>query len=659
MRADVPVQSKNQEMASIHARLDLLRRLRRPLREAALTRAIAHATPEEADALVAEMIDQARDSRGQALLGQAIARWPRLSLDARRALAAAAGDRLGSILASLASDPTPESRRAPIEILADLADSRVPAPAQDPDSALGALAALTDEDLTDPPTVEALARVVQDLSHEASPLGSEIDRTLASAARSYAIHRSGALMDAVLTRAAHAGPCLREWLEDHTEPGHLALRGAVRRLSREDAARRVVPLMGVRAIAGACVERLEKLEAPELLARVMLDAPLLESRHRRAALRRLRRPEKVLPDPSVLPTLPARARLGYIRWVNALPLRAERRLELLGAAAPDADPRVRLMCVRAIAALAPSPALDEALAQCAADADPRVATPAASALAGARSESRRATIAALIAPLVHSPHAGVRSIVERLVGPGSLNTPGARRRWFHATEVRRALLRSRDETLADLRAQIISPDRDARLAALTIATRLALVGVVREQVVGAARSADPYVAAKAARALATLREPGARQELTRLVEHKDMRVRADAIESLGALGAIGESESIDLARLAEHPTARVRANTLRAMLRTPAHTIRARAGLAEMLADTRPDHRRSALWVVQRSAVTSLADRVAEIVRFDPDEAVRVRARLCGKRLLAEMRRAWTERAPGAPIGSLSQGAAS
>lgn len=637
-------------MPSIHARLDLLRRLRRPLRNAALVHAIAHAEPEEADALVAEMIEQARDPRSGPLLTHAVARWARLSLDARRALVGAAGDRLPRILATLSSDRAPDARRAPIQVLADVADARVSAPELPPGCAGDVLASLADADLTEPETVEALARVVLDLPAGSSPFASEIDRTLAAAARAYDVHRSPALMDTLLMRASNPGPRLHAWLEDQAEPGHLALRAAVRRLSREDVARCVVSLMGVRAIAGACVERLGKLDAPELRARVMLDAPLLEARGRRAALRRLTRPENVLPDPRSLPALPVRARLGYIRWVEALPLRPERRLERLGAAAPDADPRVRLAAVRAMVRLAPSPALDEALAQCAADIDPRVAVAAASALAGARSDHRRATIADLIAPLVHSPHAVVREIAERIIGPAPSAPVDGRRRWFDPAEVRRALGRDTDETVADLRVQIASPDRAASMAALSIATRLGLVAMVREHVVAAGRSPDPYVAAKAARALAALHEPAARQMLTRLVEHKDTRVRADAIESLGALGALGESESLDLAGLSEDPTARIRANTLRAMLHTPAHTMRARAALAEMLADTRPDHRRSALWVVQRCGVTSLADRVAEIVRFDPDENVRVRARLCGKRLLAEMRRAWTERAPGADL---------
>jgi len=642
-------------MASINTKLDFLRRLRRPVREAAWLAALAVAAPDEADALVAEIIDHHRELPDLGLLARVVARWADLSPQARRAAAAAASDRLPDLLASLVAEPSspdapvaPESRQAAILVLADVAERRAPGPDAIGPAALAPISALTGEDLSASAPAEALGvaalaladptkRIGLDPAAEAS-LSEALDRALAAGAARFDAHRSTLLMDAVLDRATHPGPNLGAWLADESEPGHMALRASVRRLSRDQAARRVVALLGVPALAGACVERLERLDEPGLQVHLMLDAPLLLTRNRTRAVRRMTRPETILPGPDALRAMPPRARLGYVRWVQTLALPGARRLERLGVAAADADPRVRLATVRAIACLEPTPTGDEALAQLAADADVRVASAAAGALATARSEHRLASIAALASALRQSPHASVRQQIERLVRRAPRTNEAGRPVYTDPVVARRALLRARDETLTSLRCQIAGADRAERMAAIEIVARLDLLHLTRAEILEAAESPDPYVAAKAARALARLPDAVARRRLTSLVEHKDPRVGADAIEALDEAGDIGR---LDLERLANHPTPRIRANTLHAMLHAEPRGAHARAALAEMLGDERPEHRRSALWLSQRCAVTEMADRVAQIVRTDPDEATRARARRCGRRLLAEMRRAW------------------
>ncbi len=631
-------------MPSIDAKLDLLARTRPRVRRAALLAAIHAASREDADPIVEAILRLHADSPEWVCVRAALARWPDLSRDARRALASATRDGLAGLLRDLADPDDGRARAAAIHVVADIADGRIPEPPDLLAAAVAVVDALTGQDLGDPATVDDLAavamefRISPDARGLASSFDAALDRALAEAARRFDAHRSPALMDAMLSRVLRPGPHVRAWLDDDAEPGHLALRAAVRRLSHEDAARRGVALLAVAPLAGAAAERLERLPTPDLLLHAMLDAPLLMDRRRRAALRRVRRPESLLPPPEDLWAMPVRARLGSIRWIEALPLRPARRLELLGVVAADADPRVRLAVARAIAALPPSPDADEALAQLGADPEPSVATAAVAALARARSEHRLGAIAVLTAGLLRSPHAEVRHIVAQIAERAPKSGPDGRAIWTRPAATRRALLRNREQTIGDLRAQIVSADRPARLAAIGIATRLDLEDLVKDQLVAAARAHDPYVAAKAARALARIPDPGARRMLAELTDHADARVRADAVEALGASGGL---DAIDLETFAAHPSPRVRANTLRAMLHAPRHREHARARLAEMLADDRAEHRRSALWLSQRCAVTDLADRIAHLVRDDPDEQIRARARRCARRLLAEMRRQW------------------
>ena len=124
--------------------------------------------------------------------------------------------------------------------------------------------------------------------------------------------------------------------------------------------------------------------------------------------------------------------------------------------------------------------------------------------------------------------------------------------------------------------------------------------------------------------------------------HDDARVVSDAAESFDrAFGPPPE-------RLLDGPSPRVRASAARALLRRDASDRRAGAALAEMLGSEDPGDRRSALWAVERLGRTEMAERVAEIIRSDADPGVADRARRCGRRLLAELRRAWTDRARAA-----------
>jgi hypothetical protein len=106
------------------------------------------------------------------------------------------------------------------------------------------------------------------------------------------------------------------------------------------------------------------------------------------------------------------------------------------------------------------------------------------------------------------------------------------------------------------------------------------------------------------------------------------------------------------------PNHRVRSTALRGIL-SAGHDAAAVAGLHAMLADDRPLHRLAGLWAAERVLVgpagmredpgmtrwDSVAARVAEIARSEPEPPVRARAARCAAGLLARMRLGWSSRA--------------
>ncbi|MBN1764319.1 MAG: HEAT repeat domain-containing protein [Sedimentisphaerales bacterium] len=104
--------------------------------------------------------------------------------------------------------------------------------------------------------------------------------------------------------------------------------------------------------------------------------------------------------------------------------------------------------------------------------------------------------------------------------------------------------------------------------------------------------------------------------LSRALQDKDERVRANAIEALEKRDAQQAIEYID--PLSQSPNSRIRANAIKALLNWKVDT--ARGAIDQMLHDPRTAHRRSAFWVVQQTKLnklTNLLPRTTESSHVD------------------------------------------
>ena len=132
--------------------------------------------------------------------------------------------------------------------------------------------------------------------------------------------------------------------------------------------------------------------------------------------------------------------------------------------------------------------------------------------------------------------------------------------------------------------------------------------------------------------LAKLPGPTTSRILRAAADDQDERVQANAIEALEVL------DSEDRRRCTEpkleSPNSRVRANAVKSLLRAELH----QAGeiLLDMLEDSSPAHRLSALWVVERLELRAVAGRLLDISQNDPDQRVKRRAARVSRGLAGE-----------------------
>lgn len=673
-------------MPALYTRLDLLRTARRTVRLAALGAALDAAEPHETDPLVAELLELDPDPdrpTDPAALEAIVRAWPRLSAGAKRATLGSAGEGLGPLLARLAG--TTEGRAAALAAFADAAADAArdaepgsldpPAHAvgvagPDPDRlAAGVLAALGRSERerageSDRPGVHlapsAPARPILDALPalvRAAPTGdpdarAALDRLVADAAATFEDHRHPGAVAAITDLAHRAGPLLGAWLARDGEAGHLALRAAARKMGTADVSR-TIAWLGVPALAPAALRAIEAAGPGPGLDRFLARAHLLRARGRAdrlaklrdwsALLRATRAGDRPSDDADETARRRSRDRLTLAAVAAPAPARAHAAL-LLG----DPNPTHRLLAVRLLAGGPASPEADEALLDFAFDADERVASAATAALLLGPSEARRRAHRSSAGLLVRSPHPGVRRLAGlALAGSaGPRDHAAASESTLDPVRLRRELRLERGRVLRDLESRIASSDPRDAIGALAAAARLRVVGEIARAVLHAADRSDAFVASKAMLALGTDADrPAVRTKLSETLEHPDGRVAASAVEALASAGRL---DRLPWRQVLDHPTARVRANAIRAALIADGPAPAGADGsLAEMLGDPRPAHRLSGLWVAERVGAASLADRVAHLLRADPDERVRERARRCGRRLLAEMRQGWAEPKPG------------
>ncbi|MEM8835436.1 MAG: hypothetical protein AAGD00_06410 [Planctomycetota bacterium] len=613
-------------MPGLAHRLDLLHALSRSQRSRALLGSIPHADPDERDAFVGRLLDSIGESRRSGsshrqraaadhLLTQLLHRWSWLSRDARRAVITCIGDDINPLLNRLRASHDGDDHRA---------------------AAFLAVACLIGEGpRADAASNRSAASGALETAAPGGKLWHDIDAVLAEAAEEFPSVRHQGLMDVIAYVMHAAGPRLRTWLEDREQPGHMALRSAARSVGNAQSAEMCVRWLALPAvrrvtldhIAGACERGHESL--------VLSSAHLLGARARTSALRD-ERADRVVPSGAAFDRLDTVARINGVRWLAATtPNRSSdvsRATRLL--ADPDAGVRVRALGL--IDRGDASRERDQLLADFALDADDRVANRAATRLALADHDGRRQWLVPTMQTLARSPHAGVRASACAFIQREDEH--------HEPIALRRALQRDREATLARLDQRLLGRDPDDALLTLSLVARLGIANDLEQAVLHLARheahdEPSRRVRSKAVLLAGRLTSDDATQALTEALDVNDARVRANAVEALGARRTPLDDD------VRGDDVARVRANAVHAWLRARPHTTRehdAREALSPMLSDERAEHRRSGLWVTRRIGCTEVAGPIADLARHDRDPDVRDAARTTARSLLARMRAGWS-----------------
>lgn len=650
----------------LQTRLSALARLGPRPQSVALLAAIDAASTAEADVFLADLLDLAarrrcRPRRRRHLLAQLARRLPLLSPQAQRTLALAAGR---DLLALADADPAAGAALAaalkhdhPVRSVADDLDLT-------DQLACRAAAALVVALATDPnaPAADAARAALLPLADTLSPAHPaqpDLDAAVTRAAREYPDHRDDRPLLAALTLAHRPAHNLRRWLDAETQPGHLALRRLVKSTEHDRFDRAAAHWLLRKSLAGVVLDRLANEQGLPAHPNIAADWPLLLHPARVRHLRRAGRADAILGAANQpthahdgTPTRTEPHRLGIVQWAARLPHADKARSPVLAESLTDPAPTVRHAAARALAAQSPGPARDAALADFAFDQHPLPAAVAARSLVAASGLNRRAALAPTLERLAESPHHAVRALAAaaRPDADPLAPPPPERAAWLCPVAARRRLAASPDTFLAELDAAIAARDRRRALAALRLVARLDLADRSARHLEPLLAADDPYLAAAAVLTLgrAGLLRPQhddashdaqaaiRRSATAALLDHDDPRVRAAAVEALGA----HRSTAAGLDALLDDLTPRVRANAAAACVLLEAkpdgpHGALGIVALDAMLADPRPEHRRSALWAVERTNRLGLLRPVVALAKHDHDERIRRRALRCARRLRA------------------------
>jgi hypothetical protein len=215
-----------------------------------------------------------------------------------------------------------------------------------------------------------------------------------------------------------------------------------------------------------------------------------------------------------------------------------------------------------------------------------------------------------------------RAATRRLPEAPGHAEAGRSRAWRRAVRLR-DLESDRESVLARWRAAMVGGDPERQLDAIREATRLGMVRPVRDAITRCLASMHGSVASAACSALRWADDPDSMQRLRETAAtHEDPRVRANAIDAMRRRGGV---DARVLAAAASSGVARERSSGALAVARLD----RRRAGrlVGSMLLDARPGHRVSGIWTARRLRSTALVPVLVELVRRDPSDEVRRRAR--------------------------------
>ncbi|MBX3372741.1 MAG: HEAT repeat domain-containing protein [Phycisphaeraceae bacterium] len=417
----------------------------------------------------------------------------------------------------------------------------------------------------------------------------EIDRALLIVADGWRDHRAPAALVAVAIGADRAGPAVRERVLQGDGPVVHALRGVAASVGDPICEQNLLRWLGDGPRGSSAARWLATHAAAGRTGPILAAAHLYRSPTRRARLRSVDR--GFAAGRALVATAaarPLRARLCLPDLVSGLLLSPGGRAALLDRLDGDPAPVVRFRAAEVRSAVlrqqagTPRPEDPAWLIR----ARMHLGTP------GALGPSRRA------ATLAIAPHSG----------------PMDRR------------------LLADAAPRLLrSGDPDVLVDALTRLRRARIVEPVAGEVAALVESASPWVAASAISALGSLPAPPARP-LALALRHENPRVRANALDAMAGRRTLARI----LRPYLDERHNRVRAAAIRALLRLGSPE--ARPALDEMLEDSHPLHRVSAIWAARAGRALPVLSRLDAMAAGDPLTAVRDRAAMAARYLRASAR---------------------
>ncbi|MCC6681180.1 MAG: HEAT repeat domain-containing protein [Phycisphaeraceae bacterium] len=360
----------------------------------------------------------------------------------------------------------------------------------------------------------------------------------------------------------------------------------------------------------------ESLELAHLLALPHVSKPLL----------RVHAPDELWPSDQQMRQMTAAQLRMLPRWAAALNFDDAQRLVKLTNLARVADPPTRLAALRQLLAMsrqqsADTGAIDDAVARFASDSDAQIASMAVWHLL----HRRYRKLPQMLASLTNSPHQKVRHIAAKRLAP-----IGFERLWDHWTKLTSEQRRSAGRALIKidpgfhrmLGERLARSQRDDRLRALSVIHELNQASFFTTPLIQLLGDEDEYIVSAAVSALGSAEGPAAISALRGALDHRDSRVRANAVEALARLETSDHVHQ--LIRIASEDANRPRANAIAALMAL--RTDEALTALQSMLDDHRSEHRCSALWLVEHLSLIDVVRNVAEMSISDPDEPTRQRA---------------------------------
>ncbi len=468
-----------------------------------------------------------------------------------------------------------------------------------------------------------------------SSLWDAMDRALAQLADRVMDLPDRAVLRAALPLLANPGAHLSRILNDGEHPANFVFRSLVRRGGAEMGAGELIRLLRMDAVAPAALDALQSAAVTtDDWAGALSATHLLLAPGRGTRIRRLPERDKQLPTGAIIGELPHSALRSLPRWINANNWQGKGLTQVIDRLVGCEDPTARAsLLVQFRQTKRPDKMIHDALQDLSLDRCPSVSRSALLSILDEDSKKLRT----LVRRQLRSP-----SQANRICAAQTLR----RRDPFaqldrddplaDATALRRALKRDRAATLDALRVAIGGGAATRRIRAISLAIRVEAAPDCELELLSTAASRDPKLAASAVVALGRLTSQAAVQAVRACLQHDDDRVRANAVEAASKHDSLIEP----MCRSLDSSVAREKCNAVHVLLSRvePKLQSQGRARLNEMLTDKRADHRRSALWLVERLGCTEVAGQVASLVSNESNNDVRNRAQRTARRLLAEMR---------------------